>query len=326
MEEQPTSLIKLVEQNDREHGVQEVRIAVPFGEIAGKWWGPKDVRPIICLHGWQDNAGTFDTLIPLLPKHMSFLAIDFPGHGFSSRIPHGMSYQTMGSISLLLGIMEEYGWKKVSLMSHSMGAVLQFVFAAIFPDKVDLMISLDSLKPQIMNAELVVSRLQTNIPQMIIADHRNQEKSEPPSYTYSELIDRLHEGTYKSISRETCPFLLHRNIKPSVKFPEKYYFTRDSRLKYHIGTPFSHEVILDMAKRIKMPFLFLKATQSPYFEDKKYYQEVEDLLRAGNPYFEKHMIAGQHHVHLTDPERVVPILSSFLSKYWREDRDVVCKL
>lgn len=31
------------------------------------------------LHGWMDNAGTFDTLIPLLPKELSYLSIDLPG-------------------------------------------------------------------------------------------------------------------------------------------------------------------------------------------------------------------------------------------------------
>jgi len=37
-------------------------------------------RPIVCIHGWQDNAGTFDRLIPLLPREFSYLAIDLPGN------------------------------------------------------------------------------------------------------------------------------------------------------------------------------------------------------------------------------------------------------
>lgn len=53
----------------------------------GKWWGPRDKQPIIAIHGWQDNAGTFDPLIELLPKDLSILCIDLPGHGLSSHIP-----------------------------------------------------------------------------------------------------------------------------------------------------------------------------------------------------------------------------------------------
>ncbi|XP_039443103.1 probable serine hydrolase [Culex pipiens pallens] len=325
MSDDPTtsSLINLVEEHDRQHGVQDVRIKLPIGHIAGKWWGPRNVRPILCLHGWQDNAGTFDTLIPLLPKNVSFLAIDFPGHGYSSRIPDGLTYQTISSINLLLAIMTEYGWKKVSFMSHSMGAVLHFVFAAIFPDKVDLIISLDSLKPQVLPVEFMIARLADSFPQFMIADARNQQKSEPPAYTYEEMIERLHEGTFQSISKETCPYLLHRNIRKSAKYPEKYFFTRDSRLKHHAGHPFSHELIMEFATRLKMPFMFVKATRSPYFEEKKYYDEAVQVLREGNAYFELHQVEGRHHVHLTNPERVAPLVTDFLARYWTKDEDVV---
>lgn len=41
---------------DREK-VEEIQIKFPWGHVAGKWWGPKNVRPIVSLHGWQDNAG-----------------------------------------------------------------------------------------------------------------------------------------------------------------------------------------------------------------------------------------------------------------------------
>lgn len=72
--------------------ITEIQIEVPWGHIAGKWYGPENVRPIVMLHGWQDNVGTFDTLIPLLPPKLSYLSIDFAGHGLSSRLPHGMRY------------------------------------------------------------------------------------------------------------------------------------------------------------------------------------------------------------------------------------------
>lgn len=32
---------------------EEITIPVPWGHIAGKWWGPKNVRPILLLHGFQ---------------------------------------------------------------------------------------------------------------------------------------------------------------------------------------------------------------------------------------------------------------------------------
>lgn len=42
----------------------------------GKIWGPPDGHPVLALHGWLDNAGTFDTLIPLLPPNLRIVAVD----------------------------------------------------------------------------------------------------------------------------------------------------------------------------------------------------------------------------------------------------------
>lgn len=114
--------------------------------LAGKWWGPKATRPIVCLHGWQDNAGTFDRLIPLLSRDQSFLAIDLPGHGLTSRVPDGMSYHSMDNLYLLNFLSKEYNWDKISLMGHSMGSILSFMYASVFPSKVDLLIQIDALK------------------------------------------------------------------------------------------------------------------------------------------------------------------------------------
>ena len=52
-------------------------------------------KKILCLHGWLDNAASFNRLAPLLldssspltdeqlQQPMEILALDFPGHGLS---------------------------------------------------------------------------------------------------------------------------------------------------------------------------------------------------------------------------------------------------
>lgn len=61
--------------------------------LIGKWWGSRSVQPIIAVHGWQDNAGSFDKLAPLLCEEgFSIYAIDLPGHGHSSHLPPGCTY------------------------------------------------------------------------------------------------------------------------------------------------------------------------------------------------------------------------------------------
>lgn len=81
----------------------------------GKWWGPKDHQPIVAIHGWQDNCGTFDTLIALMPSNVAVLALDMPGHGHSSHFPIGQFYHVLwdGLLSLRR-IVKYYKWNKVS--------------------------------------------------------------------------------------------------------------------------------------------------------------------------------------------------------------------
>ena len=107
-----------------------------------------------CILGWQDNAGTFDRIIPLLPRHISFLAIDFPGHGFSSRIPDGVGYSTEDNLHFLNLLMKEYNWSKISLLGHSMGAIVSFLYASTYPEKVNFVIALDALKPKVFGPKM----------------------------------------------------------------------------------------------------------------------------------------------------------------------------
>ena len=45
-----------------------------------KVWGPEDGLPILALHGWQDNAGSFDTIAPLLPLNTRLVCLEFCGN------------------------------------------------------------------------------------------------------------------------------------------------------------------------------------------------------------------------------------------------------
>lgn len=37
--------------------VENIEFELSHGKIAAKWWGSKDRRPILMVHGWQDSAG-----------------------------------------------------------------------------------------------------------------------------------------------------------------------------------------------------------------------------------------------------------------------------
>ena len=101
---------------------REVQVPVPWGVIAAKHWSHPHHKPgrtelwtranpcvnvletvsnWVALHGWLDNAGTWDTLAPLLlsaSPHQSLLCLDYPGHGLSSHIPPGQAYHYLEAL------------------------------------------------------------------------------------------------------------------------------------------------------------------------------------------------------------------------------------
>ncbi|XP_041528000.1 serine hydrolase-like protein isoform X5 [Microtus oregoni] len=79
--------------------LSELKLAVPWGHIAVKVWGSQKNPPVLCLHGWLDNANSFDRLIPLLPQGFHYVAMDFGGHGLSSHHHPGFPYYHQSFVS-----------------------------------------------------------------------------------------------------------------------------------------------------------------------------------------------------------------------------------
>jgi pimeloyl-ACP methyl ester carboxylesterase len=89
---------------------------------------------------------TFDSLIPLilpsLQEEYFFLAIDLPGHGFSSHFPPGMIYQVPDILVLISRIIKHYNWSNINYMGHSLGAILGFIFTGTNPGVIERYVSL----------------------------------------------------------------------------------------------------------------------------------------------------------------------------------------
>lgn len=303
--------------------VEEIKINVPWGHIACKWWGPKSVRPILCIHGWQDNCGSFDPLIIRLPDHLSYLAIDLPGHGLSSRIPDGMIYSVDLYFYSLMLIVGHFRWDKVSLMAHSLGSTISFLYASTFASKCDMVIALDTLRPYSNIFKLIQRHYSKGLQKSLEADVRNRAKQEPPSYTYEELLAKIKSGIFLQITDESAPCLLQRSVLPSESQPSKYYFARDNRIKASPIPMMDHNMLTMFARNISSPYCLVKSSVKANVENQAHYNEILEIMRK-NANFEVYSTEGDHHVHLNEPSKVSGFISIFINKY--RPRQVSCKL
>lgn len=268
----------------------------------------------MCIHGWQDNAASFDALIPLLPEHISFLAIDLPGHGRSSRFPNGLVYSTVGDLYIINYIIRQFGWKHVSLMGHSLGAISCFIYAAIFPEMVDLVVALDGLYPRILKP-FHVNYLKAGLESIRESDELNISGEEPKSYEFDELIEKMNSQTYLSVTRASAAYLLARGAKESSIEKDRYYFNRDARLKMFQLDFYTVEINENLAQSIDCPLLFVQALKSTFYTAEDQQDSVLQIL-MDKPDFEISTANGGHHVHINDAPAVSGAVSEFLLKHW----------
>ncbi|XP_037953437.1 probable serine hydrolase [Teleopsis dalmanni] len=301
---------------------EDVRIPVPWGYISGRWYGNRNRRPILALHGWMDNLGTWDLLLPHLPKHIGILAIDFPGHGQSSHLPQGMQYHVIDYVTAVMHIIKEYNWKKVSLMGHSLGSIVIYLYTALYPSTVDLIVNIDLVKQAFRKADNEINRYESTFIKRL-SDITEFKKNEPKSYDFKTLENIVHETSSRSVNIENCKYLLYRSITKSQTSPDKYYFSRDKRIKYYEPFTTTYEVTLELNKRIQnIPYFVIKGLKSSFLNEDS--SEMLKVLRENNPHFEYYEIDGTHHLHINNAEEVSKYLNPFLNRRYPAELSSWC--
>ncbi len=134
------------------HPFEELRIPLRHLSLAAKAWGHRDDAPILALHGWLDNAGSFDRLAPLL-QGRRVIALDLAGHGRSDHRAPGSWYPYVDYLDEIAAAIDWLGGAPVDLLGHSLGATLASMFAALSPDKVRRLLLIEGLGPLTLPAQ-----------------------------------------------------------------------------------------------------------------------------------------------------------------------------
>ncbi|KFM78541.1 putative serine hydrolase, partial [Stegodyphus mimosarum] len=283
--------------------VKEIAIPMPYGKIAAKAWGNENAYPVLALHGWLDNCGTFDKLIPLLTKEFYIVAVDTPGHGLSSQRPPGSLYTDLELIVDFKRVIDYFGWKKCSLIGHSLGGCFGLMFACIFPDVIQKLVVLDIVKPTSRDITLFPSEITNGITNYL----KNESKmsKEPPLYTNESAALRLKEGMVNEVTLESAKILNQRGTR---KYGNGVVFNRDLRCRTieNISRR-SHEVMKQFMHAVRCELLMIMANNThPHYKSAtpEVIDQFLDIYRENCKKFVLKYVDGNHFVHLNNPERV----------------------
>ena len=105
-------------------------------------------RPLLLIHGYGAGMWVWEKQIEVLSQLYRVYAVDVIGHGFSDRpkIP----YAPEAYIYFLRDFMDGVGVEKATLIGNSMGGGIAWGTTILFPERVDRLILIDCVPPDVL--------------------------------------------------------------------------------------------------------------------------------------------------------------------------------
>lgn len=123
---------------DLEYPFETHWVDLPGGERIAYIDEGQGETTLVLIHGLGSYLPAWKKNVPELSNHYRVIAIDLPGYGKSSKVPHS------GLMTYYAGILNDFtdalGLESVVLGGHSMGGQISMVTALYYPEKVEKLI------------------------------------------------------------------------------------------------------------------------------------------------------------------------------------------
>lgn len=274
---------------------EEVRLSLPHIEVAAHLYGPENGQPVIALHGWLDNAATFSRLAPLLDG-LRIVALDLPGHGHSDHRPFGSAYNIWDYAHDVLQTAEQFGWRRFSLLGHSMGAIVAVLLAGAMPERVERLALIDGVIPFTGEAAGAPQKLGESLRALLTVE----DKRKPVYATFEQAVAARMKGV-GAVSWEAAELLAQRGLMP---VPGGYTWRTDARLMLPSPMRLSRAHAQAFIQAVACPASLVLAEQGLMVEP--------DLLELAQSLpFNLCHLPGGHHLHLDDQTGAMAVAAVF---------------
>lgn len=293
--------------------MSDYRIALPLGrgDMAVKTWRASDASaqavPILAVHGWMDNAGTFNRLAPMLKGHRIH-ALDLAGHGLSDPRPDGMRYHNADFLDDIYAAMQHIAPNNgpLILLGHSLGAGLLMLLAGIFPERIQALIMIDGLGPISADPSNYATDTRAALEGLM-----SYSPSRKPIASVEQAVAARRQGITGMLSESASRDLCERAL---IEFESgELRWRTDKRLRLNSLMRFSEEQVLACINAITAPCLLVTGDAGLPKQLGKNKPRYAARLSHFNQ-LEQVNLAGGHHLHLDDcPEQVADAINAFLA-------------
>ncbi|QYJ73742.1 alpha/beta fold hydrolase [Shewanella sp. FJAT-52076] len=303
---------------------QELELTLPHIRLAGWQYGgmtsdeakadPRgdvQVKPLVlALHGWLDNAQSFAPLAASL-NDVRLLAVDWPGHGLSAHRPgkyplHWIDY--LYDLHALLQFLKLRGDRPLAIIGHSLGGIVASAYVAAHPDACEKLILIEALGPLSERPGKSQKRLADSFASHTALSEKKVTGEQAKAYTSLDaVVEARHRLT--GLDKAACELILARNFEYRSEGDQSGWYNKtDPRLKLDSPlrlTPAHAEAFI---RDLEMPTLLLMGEQG--------FAKLHEALEHARPLYRQlqvQTIAGDHHLHMTDPDGTADAIRHFLS-------------
>ena len=280
----------------------EIRIDLAQATLAAKTWGAPALPPLLALHGWLDNAGSFDRLAPLLGGDRHVVALDLLGHGHSSHLPAGAWYHYVDYFDQIRATLDHFGWQRADLLGHSLGGTLASLFAALYPERVGELLLIEALGPLTTTPGDALPQLRRAL------DQRAAFMDKRPLRVFPTLDSAIAARVAANdLSEAAASAIVDRGINA---VEDGFVWSSDPRLTLASPQRYTEAQVLAMLVGIRAPTLLVLADPATSYLPTATMDARADAVAD----IRVVRLPGHHHLHLDEPQAVADTLRAFRAR------------
>ena len=276
---------------------EEVTYQLGEQTLRGIAWGDEQAPLLLCLHGWLDNAASFIPLSECL-NGFRVIAIDWPGHGFSSHRSSDAHYHFVDYVYDLVKLFELNQWHNIDIVAHSMGGMIATAFAAAFPENVHTLTLIDSIGFLSAKEEQTTKQLREG---MLSRLHSAAKRKSLHPNMVSAVNARM---AVSDLTQENAELIVKRGV---VNSEHGYTWSSDSRLRmtspYRLTFAQAKQFIADVSMPVQLIY------------GNKGLEMVASGIKSFGPLFKNlslKELSGGHHIHMEQPIKIAEEISTFI--------------
>lgn len=282
----------------REHFIQSQGLPIHYFE-----WGEPQGDPLVLVHGYLDLAYSWTAFVTALRRRKQTLWIIAPdcrGHGDSGWIGSGGYYHFPDYVLDLDGIIRAIGAERVTLIGHSMGGTISFLYTGAFPSRVSRLVLIEGIGPvglEFTDAPLRMSRW--------IEEVHERGRHHFRAYRNVEAGAQQLQLTHPRLEKNFALELARAGMKPIDGGQWVWKF--DPLHRTVAPQPFYTAQALEFLRRIECPVLIIEGQESRQTRRTDKQERYEAIAHRR---FATIADAG-HMVHQDNPEQLAACVADF---------------